>query len=49
MVRSIVLVIATQSALRDQRLKNRLLRDAATREVDGFQTTDHDTMIACRS
>jgi hypothetical protein len=35
--------------LGDQRLKDGLLGHAAAREVNGFETTDHGTMIACRA
>jgi hypothetical protein len=35
--------------LGDERLKDGLLGHAAAREVDGFETTDHGTMIACRA
>jgi hypothetical protein len=49
MVRSVVLMIATQPVLGDERLRYGLLGHAAAREVNGFETTDHGTMIACRA
>jgi hypothetical protein len=44
---TVILVVAFEAVLGNERLENALLRHAAPRDVDGFESTGHRAMIAC--